>query len=116
MCYNIYAESKSASDITPEKGETLMATKKNFHYVLVFTDEGPVYVTSCNNATNYARWDKSEAPKDFPKYYAEEIAFGLRCNFHQAVMVTTKVELDCQPYNYKKWDCKFEKKEVSEDD
>ena len=93
-----------------------MATKKNFHYVLVFTDEGPVYVTSCNNATRYAQWNKTKAPKEFPKYYAEELVMGLRCNWHNAVMVTTKVELDCQPYNYKNWDCKFEKREDEEDD
>lgn len=93
-----------------------MATKKNFHYVLVFTDEGPVYVTSVNNATNYAHWDKDKAPKEFPKYYAEELAFGLRCNFYQAVMVTTKVELDCQPYNYKAYECKFERKGGSDND
>lgn len=87
-----------------------MANKKNFHYVLVFTDEGPVYVTSCNNATQWARWDKDKAPQAFQKYYAEELAFGLRCNYYQAVMVTTKVELDCQPYNYKAYKVKFERK------
>lgn len=84
-----------------------MANQKNYYYVLVFTDEGPVYVTSVNNANHYARWDKSETPKAFPKYYAEELAFGLRCNYHHAVLVVTKAELDCQPYRYESYDCKF---------
>jgi hypothetical protein len=92
-----------------------MANKKNFHYVLVFTDEGPVYVTSVNNATQYAKWDKNEAPKDFPKYYAEELVLGLNLNYHHAVLVTTKYEVQ-QPYNYRAYECKFERKAGNEND
>ena len=88
-----------------------MATsKKNHYYVLVFTDNGPVYVTSVNNATSWARWDKNEVPKAFPKYYAEDLVFGLRCNCFQAVLVTSTVKLDSQPYNYKSYECTFVEK------
>ena len=84
-----------------------MANQKNYYYVLMFTDEGPVYVTSANNATQWARWDKNEVPKAFPKYYAEELALGLRLNYYHAVVVMTKAELDHQPYRYESYDCKF---------
>lgn len=84
-----------------------MANLKNYYYVLVFTDEGPVYVTSVNNATKYARWDKDETPTALPKYYAEDLVFGLRCNGYTAVLVTTKDEQEYQPYNYKSYDCRF---------
>ena len=83
-----------------------MATK-NYYYVLIFTDGGPVYVTSANNATSYARWDKNEVPRTFPKYYAEDIVFGLRCNGYCAVLVTVKDKLDYQPYRYESFDFKF---------
>lgn len=118
MCYNVYAESKSASDINNlYKGETLMAnTKKNHYYVLVFTDNGPAYVTSVNYVDRSARWDKNEVPKEFSKSNAEDLVFGLRCNWHNAVVVTLPVEIDCQPYNYKHWECKFVEKAGNDDE
>ena len=114
MLYNNSAESKSASDINiPYKGETLMAnTKKNHYYVLVFTDHGPVYVTSVNYADKSARWDKDKAPKEFTKSNAEDLVFGLRCNWHNAVVVTLPVEIDTQPYNYQHYECQFVEKKV----
>jgi hypothetical protein len=93
-----------------------MANSKNYYYVLMFTDEGPVYVTSANNATQYARWDKNEVPKAFPKYYAEDLVYGLRCNYYCAVLVVTKAKLDTQPYRYESYDCKFIEKAGNEDD
>lgn len=86
-----------------------MANKKNFHYVLVFTDEGPVYVTSVDNATRTAWWEKDKEPTALPKYYAEDLVWGLGLNGHLAVLVTSKFELT-QPYNYKTYACKFEEK------
>ena len=87
-----------------------MATKKNYYYVLVFTDEGPVYVTSVNNASKYARWNKDEVPKTLPKYYAEDLIFGLNCNGYNAVLVASPITIDWQPYNYAFYNCKIELK------
>ena len=85
-----------------------MATK-NYYYVLVFTNEGPVYVTYIHNATRTAVWKKDEKPQAFPKYYAEDLVLGLNLNGHHAVMVVSKYKL-CHPYNYSFYDCKFEQK------
>lgn len=93
-----------------------MATtkKKNHYYVLVFTDNGPVYVTSVNYADRSARWDKDKAPKEFDKSGAEDLVFGLRCNWHQAVVVYLPIEIDYQPYNYAYYECKFVEKPTGE--
>ena len=95
-----------------------MATtkKKNHYYVLVFAENGPAYVTSVNYANRSARWDKGEAPKEFSKSNAEDLVFGLRCNFHNAVVVYLPVDIDCQPYNYAHYECKFVGKGEVEDD
>lgn len=94
-----------------------MATKKkNYYYVLVFSDNGPAYVTSVNYMERSARWDKDLAPKEFSKSDAEDLVFGLRCNWHNAVVVHLPVEIDCQPYNYRYYECKFEKKAGNEED
>lgn len=38
-----------------------MAKGKKYHYyVLVYTSNGPVYVTSVNNMTKVAHWNKEE--------------------------------------------------------
>ena len=42
--------------------------KKSYYYVLVFTDEGPVYVTQLER--NIAYWHKDEKPKDLSKSLA----------------------------------------------
>ncbi len=77
-----------------------MATKKKYHhYVLVFTNEGPKFVTSLGDH-HTAYWNELESPKEFSKEYADDVVFGLRCNFFSAVRVTTPVELDNQPYLY----------------
>lgn len=89
-----------------------MATKKaNHYYVLVFVDNGPAYVTSVNYADRSARWDKDKVPMEFSKSEAESLVFGLCCNFFNAVVVTRPVEIDCQPYNYKYYNCQFVQKE-----
>lgn len=87
-----------------------MAKKKNYYYVLVFTNNGPVYVTSVDYSNKTARWDKLEKPLEFTKSAAEDLCFGLNCNFHSAVVVNAPYELDCQPYRYA--DFEFEVKEI----
>ena len=92
-----------------------MATsKKNHYYVLVFTDDGPVYVTSVQYADKTARWDKDKAPMEFSKSEAESLVFGLRCNWYNAVVVYLPVDFDCQPYNYQYYECKFVEKAGNE--
>jgi hypothetical protein len=41
-----------------------MAKKQNYYYVLVMTNNGPVFVTSVNNLDKTAYWDKNEKPLD----------------------------------------------------
>ena len=78
-----------------------MANKKTSHYyVLVFTEEGPVYVTSVNYADKVAYWDKKGFPLEMTKSSASELAACLSLNFHSAVAVVSPYELECQPYYY----------------
>ncbi len=91
-----------------------MANQKNYYYVLVFTESGPVYLTSANNSSRYACWDREAEPIALSKSYAEDVVFGLRCNGYRAVMVTTKYE-ESQPYNYKDWNLTFVRKNTDEE-
>lgn len=89
-----------------------MASRKNFYYVLVMTDEGPVFVTSIPKR-NWANYDKNETPKEFgSKSYATEVANGLTLNFNLAYMVCSSYPIENQPYHYEdggfKW--KFKRK------
>ena len=95
-----------------------MATKKtkNHYYVLVFADNGPAYVTSVNYADRSARWEKDKNPKEFSKSEAEDLVFGLRCNWFNAVVVYLPIDIDSQPYNYRYYDCKFVEKKVDEEE
>lgn len=92
----------------------MATTKKNHYYVLVFTDNGPVYVTSINYADKSARWEKDKDPKEFSKSNAEDLVFGLRCNWFNAVVVSLPVEIDYQPYNYRDYECRFVEKPTGE--
>ena len=86
-----------------------MANRKNFHYVLVFTAGGPVFVTSTSNATRQARWEKDKNPLALQKSYAEDLVLGLNVNGYQSVLVTSRWEL-FQPYNYKNYEFGFTEK------
>ena len=77
-----------------------MVKKQNYYYVLVMTDNGPVFVTSVDNSTKTARWDKTEAPLELGKYFAEDLTLGLGCNGYKAFTVSSKWEQDAQPYWY----------------
>ena len=90
-----------------------MATKTRWYYVLVLTNGGPVFVTKIGEGKT-AYWDENEKPKEFSKEWAEELAFGLMVNGYNAFAVTNRFELDTQPYNYKEWQIKWEKKEPEE--
>lgn len=81
-----------------------MATKKaknNYYYVLVLTDNGPVFVTGeGEHKTCY--WNKEKDPMEFSKNYAEQMTLGLCVNGHMAFCVAQPFEIDHQPYLYKK--------------
>lgn len=87
-----------------------MATrKKKFHYVLVLTNEGPVFVTDVDYSTRYAAFNRLEKPRLFPSAeIAEDLALGLNLNCITAVHVVMPFELDRQPYHYEfghfKWE------------
>lgn len=84
--------------------------RKNYYYVLVFTDCGPVYVTSTGKEKT-AYWDALEKPLALPRYKAEQIAMGLNLNFYTTVIVLMPYELENQPYLYDKFQIKWEERE-----
>lgn len=92
-----------------------MAKSKYHYYVLVFSSDGPVYVTSINNANKYAHWDKSKAPLEFSASYAEDLVMGLNMNFNSAVMIKSTREITGQPYNYEDYGCTFVEKKKEEE-
>lgn len=90
-----------------------MANKYHY-YVLVFSNEGPVYVTSIDSKNKYAHWDKYKEPLEFTASYAEDLVMGLMLNFNNAVMIKSRAEIKGQPYRYDSYDCKFIEKEKEE--
>ena len=93
-----------------------MSTKqKEYWYVLVFTDEGPKYVTGTGEH-HTAYWSETEKPMYYSKEYAKDMAIGLTWNGNSAVPVCTAYELDSQPYNYKEWKIEWSQKEVSDNE
>lgn len=83
--------------------------KKEYWYVLVFTNEGPIYVTGTGEH-HTAYWNKDEKPMYYSKEYAKDMAIGLTWNCYSAVPVCTAYELDSQPYNYKKYEISWDEK------
>lgn len=79
-----------------------MAQRKNYWYVLVLTDYGPVFVTGISYADRTAHWDKLEKPLLMDKSNAQDLALGLNCNLYTSYAVCQPFELDCQPYLYNK--------------
>lgn len=77
-----------------------MGKQKDYWYVLVLTEEGPVFVTDVDNATKVAKWNKHEPPCKLTEYWAKDLAVGLRCNLFLAYAVCNGVEITHQPYHY----------------
>lgn len=79
-----------------------MATtkKKNHYYVLVMTNEGPIFVTKVSYGDKTAEWDYKEKPLELDKSRAEELALGLNLNMHLAFLVCQQWEIESQPYRY----------------
>lgn len=85
--------------------------KKYHYYVLVFTNDGPVYVTSIDSSNKYAHWDKEKEPMEFSSSYAEDLALGLCLNLNHSVVIKSVREITSQPYNYADYECTFVRKE-----
>ncbi len=79
-----------------------MAKKRNYWYVLVLTEEGPVLVTDVNHSTKWASWDRNEKPKELSEFTAKDLAMGLMCNGTTAFAITNFYELESQMYFYKR--------------
>lgn len=77
-----------------------MARKKNYWYVLVMTEHGPVFVTSLDHESKVAEWDADASPLELTEGVAKELAVGLQLNFHLAYAVCHRFEIHAQPYRY----------------
>lgn len=84
-------------------------SKKNYYYVLVCTNEGPVFVTGRKNKVAF--FDKNKRPEAMSKSVAEDVTEGLVFNGFTTYTVTTPCEITYQPYMYDYYDCKFVSKE-----
>ena len=84
-----------------------MSGKKYYYYVLVFSNYGPVYVTSIDNNNQYVHWDKDKEPLEVGASYGEDLVIGLNLNFNHAVLIKSRVRIDHQPYRYEAYDCTF---------
>lgn len=93
-----------------------MANKKNFWYVLVMTDGGPVFVTKVEYQGKTAYWNKDEKPLEMGMYQAKDLTFGLNVNGHSSYAVCQPFEIDHQPYNYADWKIKWEEKSKEEEE
>lgn len=90
------------------------STKKNYYYVLVFTNNGPKFVTKVDNSDRTAEWNTNEKPLEMTKSWAEGLTLGLRCNFFTAFTVCTPIPQESHGYNYDEYEIDFKEKE-SED-
>lgn len=93
-----------------------MAKKKNYWYVLVMSDDGPVFVTKINYGDRTAEWNKLEKPLEMDKDRAQELTLGLNLNLNISFAVCQPFELDHQPYRYSDWHIEWteNEKEVEE--
>lgn len=82
-----------------------MAEKKNYWYILVLTNNGPVFVTKCS--TRDAEWEKLEKPISFTANVAKDTAWALRLNGYVAYAICNTYEIDNQPYLYNKGEFKW---------
>ena len=93
-----------------------MANNKKYHYyVMVFTDNGPKYVTSIL-PHHMAEWKTEDKPLEMSASWAEDVYTGLCLNFFTAVLVKSRFEIENHPYNYKDYEIKFVEREETEDD
>ena len=95
-----------------------MATKKKYYYyVLVMTDNGPKFVTSINYQNKVAHWDATEKPLELGQLRADDLTFGLICNFNVCYTVKSPIQIEEQPYRYSvgHFEWVFDKEEEEEE-
>ena len=88
-----------------------MAKKQNYYYVMVMTNDGPVFVTSVDHASKTARWVATDTPLELGKYMSEDLALGLGCNGYSAFAICSKWEVENQPYLYSRGHFEWVRKE-----
>lgn len=93
-----------------------MAAKKTHYYVIVMSENGPIFVTKVNHSNHTAEWNYKEKPLELAKSVAEDLALGLNLNLHSAYLVAQPFEIEVQPYNYKSWKIEWTKREDKEDE
>lgn len=69
---------------------------KSFYYVVVLSEGQAKFVTGIENATKYAHWDSTKAPKKLAKSYAEDLAYCLNLNFYPAFVLESFYEIEQQ--------------------
>ena len=84
-----------------------MAERKNYWYIIVLQNYGPVFVTGIPERTT-AEWDRLKKPMKFTATYAKEVAWALRLNGYTAYAVCNTYELGNQPYIYDIGEFKWE--------
>lgn len=88
--------------------------KEKYTYILVFTDDGPKYVTNISGKT--ATWGYNDPPLNLGDIErAQEIALGLTFNGNNAVAVSSLYEITDGPYNYYDYHIKFERNDKEND-
>ena len=74
--------------------------KKEYWYLLIITNNGPVFVTSVDFSDKSAEWDKKEKPIELTKGDAQAMALGLNWHGNLAYPICSQWEIDKQPYRY----------------
>lgn len=92
----------------------MAAKEKEYWYVLVITEDGPIFVTKVNNSDRTAEWDPMKKPLKMTKAKAEDLMTGLNLNFNTSYAVCQSFEITNQPYNYDKWHIEW--RETEEED
>ena len=75
--------------------------QKEYNYVMVFTDNGPKFVTECHYVGRICKWD-GKIPMEFYHDDASYLAMALTVNGNYAIAVCSRFQIETQPYNYEK--------------
>ena len=86
-------------------------TKKYHYYVMVFTNEGPKYVTGMGDH-HTAYWKTEDKPLEMSASWGEDVYRGLCLNFFNAILVKSLFEIESHPYRYEDYKISFEKRET----
>lgn len=93
-----------------------MSAKKNHYYVLVISEQGPIFVTKVHYSDKTAEWNWKDKPLEMSKAQAEDLVLGLNLNMHQAYLACVPYEIYNHPYNYYKWEISWKEREKFDED